>query len=150
MYLYVIRRITSENYSTGVIDSPSLYPSYSPHVTRHPKSRTWELFSLRAVCDRLPFHLCFYFFALSFSSLSGKLRQNLGDNRHLESSLLLSYRVAHIPREPEEKIGHQRNFTSGDTSFPLGLLLRFRSSFSLDVKVSYVYRGGIISLIINS
>lgn len=148
MYLYVIRRITSKNYST--IDSPSLYPSYSPHVTRHPKSRTWELFSLRSMRPAAFPSLLLLLYSLSFSSLSGKLRQNLGDNRHLESSLLLSYRVTHIPREPEEKIGHQRNFTSGDTSFPLGLLFRFRSSFSLDVKVSYVYHGGIISLIINS
>jgi len=108
-YSYVILRVTLKNCSTKVIDRHH-YPSYTPHVARHLNLGRGNFFHL-AIRDRLLFIFAFTFLlSLSLPS-SRKLRQNLCDNRHLESSLLLSYRVTHFPRVLEEN-RPPTNFTS--------------------------------------
>lgn len=90
------------------------------------------------VCHQLPFHLCFYFFALSFFSFSGKLWQNLDDNRHFESFLFLSYRVAHIPRESKKKLPPTKFRALDDTSFFLrafSFVLEFHSLLTSKFRI---------------
>lgn len=123
----IILRVTLENYSTKVIDRH--------HYLVHPTCRQafWILdvgtfFTWQYAIGCFSFFL--YFFALSFSSLSRKLRQNLCDNRHLESSLLLSYRVTHIPRELEEN----RPSTKFHVGYRATLYFLSTFSFVLDLR----------------
>jgi len=120
--------------------------------------RTFSLRSMHTRGFSIFALVSFFFFSLSPSlflifcplPLSGKLQQNLGDNRHPTSSLYFSHIESLIFSDSQKKISTkfhaERHFIrspSFSISFSMFLLSRGQSSIRL-------LRRGITSLIVNS
>src|SRR5580765_6028036 len=92
----LLRRVIQESIDITSKNNPHVLPdilSLGRENFFHVAVYTVRCFSILALTS-LPL-------SLTLSS-TGNFDRSLGDNRHLESSLLLPYRVTHIPREPEE------------------------------------------------